>query len=113
MPACTDVSGPEAADDLGLAKQLGHSEGMEGRSDFFQPSETGLCSLLYPELESSKDSPGLQTWWPWLRRWSFQRRMGRAGGTHAHEIKGPEFLGLIPGQAWRQVLWGLPSPDSG
>lgn len=62
MPTSTDTSGPEAAEDLVSAKQLGHCEGLEGRSDFFQPSETG--SLLYPELESSKGSPGLQPWLP-------------------------------------------------
>lgn len=37
---------------------------------------------------------------------------GQGWGTHAGEVKGPEFLGHIPGQAGRQVVWGLSSPDS-
>lgn len=40
MLASTDVSGPGTAEDLDSAKQLGHFARMEGRSDFFRPSET-------------------------------------------------------------------------
>lgn len=39
----------------------------EGRTSLSLQKQD-LCSPLYPELESSKGSPGLQPRWPWLRR---------------------------------------------
>lgn len=58
MPTSPDISGPGGAKDLDSAKQLGHCEGMEGRSDFFQPSETGS---LFSTLPRARVQQGL-TW---------------------------------------------------
>lgn len=86
---------------------------MEGRSDFLQPSETGilLSTPLRARVQQGLIRPSALV--ALAVEVIFPDEDGQGwGGTDAHEIKGLEFLGLIPGQAGRQVLSSL-SSDSG